>query len=200
MSLTIVIVIFTILTGDCGFALGESLLGIRAVADNFLFPCAGRSRLRGLRRKPFRERDCRVVWRDGTAIRLFASALRPTKRARAGCYVLQFEARTTGRPTSTPRRSGSGRPGDLFRRAATYTDTASVCAGRLSSKQVRQTIFKSRLRDQLLRYHRSLSVRLSIFSIVQASPRSPLTSAHPLILCPVSNGVASQYSILRSDS
>jgi hypothetical protein len=81
-------------------------------------------------------------------------------------------------------------PGGLFHTAATHesTKSAAACLGRLSSKQVRenskqvrQTILKSRLRDQLSRYHRSSSVRVSMSSTVQASPRNPLTSAHPVM-------------------
>ena len=160
MSFTIVTILFTILAGIAGSLLGESLLGVRAGPGNFLFPCAGRSGLRGLRRKPFWERACRVVWRDWTAIRLFASALRPTKRAPAGCYVLWFEARTSRPSTATPTwRSRSGCPAvcSAQRRTCESTKSASAYAGRLNSKYARQSL-RSRLRDQLFGYHRSSSV------------------------------------------
>ncbi len=81
-------------------ALGQSLLGVRAGPGDFLLPCAGRSWLHGLRRKSFWERACRFVWRDWTAIRLFASALGPANQAPA--YVPWFEARTSRRSAATP--------------------------------------------------------------------------------------------------
>ena len=116
----------------------------------------------------FRERDCLVVWRDGTAIRLFAWLFVPRTGHGPGATSSGRSAHKRTADRNAHLAVGVGMPGDLFRAAATHksTNSASVCAGCLSSKQVRQRILKSRLRDQLLRYHRSSSVRLSTSSIV----------------------------------
>jgi hypothetical protein len=180
MSFTVVIVIFIILTWIAGSLLANhySVYALAPVTFFFLALAGAGCVVYGanLSGSAIAALSGVTGLQFGYLLRLFV----PRSGRGPGA---EAEARTTGRPTSTLRRSGWGCLGDLFRRAATHksTNSASVCAGRLSSKQARQTIFKSRLRDQLLRYHRSSSVRLSTSSIVQASPRSPLTSAHPVM-------------------
>ena len=180
MSFTVGILIFTILTGIAGSLLANhySVYALVPVTFFFLALAAAGCVVYGanLSGSAIAALSGVTGLQFGYLLRLFV----PRSGRGPGA---EAEARTTGRPTSTPRRSGWGCLGDLFRRATTHksTNSASVCAGRLSSKQVRQAIFKSRLRDQLLRYHSSSSVRLSTFSIVQVSPRSPLTSARPVM-------------------
>ena len=127
MSFTIEITVFTILAGVVGSFLANhySVYALLLVTG-----CSGGSRLRGLRRKPFRERDRRLVWRGGTAIRLFASALLTTlttNRAPVGCYVLRFEAPTIRHLQRYARRSvpHSGN-------SSIHKVSASVHGGRLS--------------------------------------------------------------------
>ena len=128
MSFTIVISIFTILAGIAGWLLANHSSVYALVPVTFFFLALA------------------VAGYMVYGANLFGSAL----AALSGVTGLQFgyllrlfvprsgrgpgaeaEARTTGRPTSTPRRSGWGCLGDLFRGAATHRSTisASVCAG-----------------------------------------------------------------------
>src|ERR1700733_5661097 len=109
MSFTIVTILFTLLAGIAGSRLANHYSVYALVPVTFFFLALAAAGCVAYGATLF-GRVCRVVWRDWTAIRLFASALR-TKRAPAGCYVLWFEARTPRPSTATPTwRSRSGCP------------------------------------------------------------------------------------------
>ena len=112
MSFAIVIIIFTILTGIAGSLLANhySVYALLPITFFFLALAAAGCVVYGANLS-----GSAIAALSGVTGLQFGYLLRLFVLARAGCYVPQFEARTTGRPTSTPRRSGSGRPGDLFR-------------------------------------------------------------------------------------
>src|SRR5277367_6864530 len=126
MSFTVVLVIFTILTGIAGSLLANHYSVFALVPVTFFFLALAAA-------------GCVVYGANlsGSAIAALSVVTGPQFGYLLRLFVLrsgrgpgaEAEARTTGRPTSTPRRSGWGCLGDLFRRAATHksTNSASVC-------------------------------------------------------------------------
>jgi hypothetical protein len=129
MSFAVVILIFTILTGIAGSLLANHYSVYALVPVTFLFLALAAA---GCAVYGANLSGSSIAALSGVTGLQFSYLLRLfVPRSGRGPGATSFEARTTGRSTSTPSRSGWGCLGDLFRGAATHRSTisASVCAG-----------------------------------------------------------------------